>query len=151
MSILHISLTARDAPALARFYREALGFTERRRPTRLTGAKVWRGNGLPGVDLTAWWLDPPGARGAFLEILAYDVTLSRPLSGVNEPGFGHLALAVPDLDAAVEQVLRHGGSRQGEVTDFGTPETPCRLIYLRDPEGNLLELEQPDAAANPGE
>lgn len=35
-----------------------------------------------------------------------------------------------------------GGAQIGEVTDFGTADKPFLIAYARDPEGNVLELEQ---------
>ncbi|MCB1397976.1 MAG: VOC family protein [Rhodobacter sp.] len=142
MRLLHISMTARDAAALSGFYCKALGFVERRPATRLVGAAVSRGNGLPGVGLTAIWLCLPDDPGPFLEIMEFDRTVERSLPAVNEPGYAHLAFAVPDLSQAIARILKCGGSSQGEVTDLGSPGRPHRIIYMRDPEGNLLELEQ---------
>ena len=153
MSLSHISLTARDARGLAAFYEAALGCLPRRPLRVLTGEAVGRGNGLPGCSITSIWLSFPGLERPFLEILEIEAApdpgpdpASHATRGgaplVNEPGLGHLAFAVPDLQAAIALVLAEGGTRQGEVTDFGTPEAPCRMIYLRDPEGNLVELEE---------
>ena len=142
MKLTHISLTARDARRLSAFYVEALGFRERRPPRRLSGDAVARGNGLPGVSLTSHWLTLPEGTGPFLEIMEYSETLTRPRPEVNAPGYGHLAFAVPDLAAAVDAVLRAGGTMQGEITNLGTEAAPCRVVYVRDPEGNILELEQ---------
>ncbi len=143
MKLAHLSLTARNADRLAAFYQSALGFTERRPPKRLSGETVWRGNGLPGVEIYAIWLNISGPEAPFLEIMQYAPMAERPAPEVNAPGFGHMALAVPDLAATVERVLRCGGSLQGEITDFGTQARPHLIVYLRDPEGNILELEQP--------
>lgn len=143
MRLSHISLTARNADALAAFYRGVFGLIDRRPPKRLSGAAVARGNGLPGAEIYALWLALPDDPGPFLEILEYDPPASRPGPGVNDPGFGHLAFAVPDLRATLETARRLGGSLQGQITNFGTPEAPNWIVYIRDPEGNILELDQP--------
>ena len=142
LKLSHVSLTARDADELSAFYIAVFGVIERRPSMRLSGKAVWRGNGLPGVDITSVWLDLPGAQGPFLEILAYDKTSDRPVPAVNDPGLGHLAFEVRDIHATVDSVLRSGGAMQGEVTNFGTDDAPCLIVYMRDPEGNILELEQ---------
>lgn len=80
--------------------------------------------------------------GPFLEILQYSQMVGRPKPAVNEPGFGHLAFEVDDLTESVGNVLRFGGSLQGQITNLGTAETPFLVVYVRDPEGNILELEQ---------
>ena len=142
LSLSHISLTARDARGLATFYEAALGCTPRRPLRELKGETVGRGNGLPGCTITSIWLNFPGLARPFLEILELDPPSPRAAPKVNEPGLGHLAFTVPDLDAAKALVLALGGSRQGMITDFGTPEAPLRMIYLRDPEGNLINIFQ---------
>lgn len=144
MKVLHISLTARHADALARFYREAFGFFDRRPPKRLSGDIVSRGNGLPESNIYSIALNPPGGKGPFLEIMEYDKAFERQMPTVHEPGFSHLALGVIDLQASIGRVLRSGGSMQGKVTNFGTKDRPYLIVYVRDPEGNILELEQSD-------
>lgn len=142
MRLKHISLTARDADRLAAFYRETFGFEDRRPPKRLSGEAVSRGNGLPSTEIYAIWLNVTGQDDPFLEIMEYSETISRPWPAVNELGYGHVALEVHDLTAVVENVLHFGGSLQGEITNFGTGEKPLLIVYARDPEGNILELEQ---------
>lgn len=141
MKLTHISLTAKDAIALAAFYKSVFGFMDRRPPRRLSGEMVYRGNGLPGVDILVIWLALPGSTTPFLEIMQYDQQPERPWPAVNAPGFGHLAFEVPDLEEVVDRVMKSGGTLQGQVTDFGTKGAPNLLLYVRDPEGNILELE----------
>lgn len=143
MRISHISLTARDAYALSKFYREVFGFAALRPPRRLSGEAVSRGNGLPGSDIYVIWLSLPGSDGPFLEIMQYAETLDKPAPSVNEPGYGHLAFEVSNVDQTVENVVRSGGELQGKVTNFGTRESPHLIVYVRDTEGNILELAQP--------
>lgn len=143
MRLKHISLTARNADGLAGFYRDTFGLLERRPPKRLSGETVSRGNGLPNSKITVVWLNLADDGGPFLEIMEYDETIRKPKPAVNEPGYGHLAFEVEDLTVVVEKVLRFGGSLQGEITNFGTDEWPLLITYVRDPEGNILELEQP--------
>lgn len=142
MRLSHISLTARDADALSKFYREVFGLVDRRPPTRLAGDHVSRGNGLANSDIYAIWLNSPDDQGPFLEIMEFNEATERSEPLVNEPGFSHLAFEVPDLQASIDSVLRSGGTLQGEVADFGTDERPHLILYVRDPEGNILELEQ---------
>lgn len=141
MRLSHISLTARDAAALGGFYAEVFGYRERRPAKRLSGASVSRGNGLKDADIYSIWLALPDDPGPFLEILEYTPTLNRGRPEVNAPGFDHLAFVVNDLNRVLRDVLRCGGAMQGEVTNFGSAEAPVLIVYVRDPEGNLLELE----------
>ncbi|WP_371810452.1 VOC family protein [Ruegeria sp. HKCCD8929] len=137
-----MSLTARDADELSAFYRGAFGFVDLRPPRRLSGDVVSRGNGLPNSDIYSLWLNLPDHHEPFLEIMEYAETVSRPIPAVNEPGYGHLAFEVLDLIKTIERALRLGGSLLGDVSNFGTEEQPHLIVYIRDPEGNILELEQ---------
>lgn len=146
MRLSHVSLTARDAKALSSFYKEAFGLADLRPPRRLCGETVSRGNGLANSDIYVVWLSPPETARPFLEIMQYDHTLDRSVPAVNEPGFGHLAFEVPDLSDTLEKVLRLGGKLQGKNANFGTKEDPHLIVYVRDPEENIIELEQPRTA-----
>ena len=113
-----------------------------RLPKTLSGEKVSRGNGLPDVDIYSVWLKLPGSDGPFLELLQYEKMPDRPLPQVNAPGYGHIAFEIQDIDRTIAAILQSGGQKIGEITNFGSTEAPVLLIYMRDPEGNILELEQ---------
>jgi predicted enzyme related to lactoylglutathione lyase len=49
---------------------------------------------------------------------------------------------VDDIGNTISDIVEAGGSQIGEITDFGTPQKPYLIVYARDPEGNVLELEQ---------
>jgi catechol 2,3-dioxygenase-like lactoylglutathione lyase family enzyme len=135
-------MVARDAGALAAFYGRVFGCEEVRAPRALTGAAVWRGNGLHGVDIISVWLSLPGVEGPFLEILEYGETRNRARPRVNEPGYGHIAFEVEDIGATMAGIVAAGGTGQGEITTLGTGAAQSRAVYMRDPEGNLIELEE---------
>lgn len=143
MKLLHVSLTARHADALSAFYREAFGFITKREPRRLSGDIVARGNGLANGDIYQIWLEPPHASDVFLEIMQYEPMIDRDRPVVNAPGYGHLAFEVQNIQEVVKDVLRFGGSLQGKITNFGSEDRPYLIVYVRDPEGNIIELEQP--------
>ena len=105
-----------------------------------------RGNGLPDNDIYSIWLNLPTGNEPFLEIMEYTTTCDRGVPAVNDPGYGHLAFEVCDLYQTIEKLLQFGGDLQGDVTNFGTEERPHLIVYARDREGNLLELEQPSTA-----
>lgn len=142
MRLAHVSLTVRDADRLAQFYRDAFGLVDRRPPKKLTGQAVARGNGLPGSDIRSIWLCAQETPRPFLEILEYTPAAQADPRAVNAPGWGHLALDVTDLRATIDAVLRLGGSLQGEITTLRGPDHAYEIVYVRDPEGNVVELEQ---------
>jgi catechol 2,3-dioxygenase-like lactoylglutathione lyase family enzyme len=60
-------------------------------------------------------------------------------------GWDHLALEVADVDAAYDELASRGVSFAVPPEDFPpAPATPTmRIAFLRDPDGNLVELVQP--------
>ena len=65
-----------------------------------------------------------------------------PPNPVNRPGFGHIAFAVPDVEAARSTVLAEGGGTVGEVVTSQTADgRRVTWTYVTDPEGNIVELQ----------
>ncbi|QLD84413.1 VOC family protein [Natronomonas halophila] len=129
----HVGLTVSDLDRALEFYRDTLGFPVLDR---------FEVSGEAFADVT----DIDSAAGSFVHLDAGDVRLElveyEPMGAdhtrpdINQPGAAHLALAVEDADAAFEalpeSVEQVGGPR---TTDSGT-----RLGFVRDPDGNLVEL-----------
>lgn len=143
MNLTHINIVARDAKKLAQFYKAIFKCDYAREPRVLTGPKVSRGNGLPNSELLSIWLKFPGCDTPFLELHEHKVSHPRAFPKVNEPGFGHLSFQVADIRKVTSEIIDAGGEPLGEITDFGGPDEPLLIVYIRDPEGNILELEQP--------
>ncbi|MEI3852060.1 MULTISPECIES: VOC family protein [Ensifer] len=142
MKLAHINLVARDADALAAFYMNVLKCEPLREPRMLSGEKVSRGNGVANSEIYTIWLKFPALDRPFLEIHEHKAIHDRSQPRVNEPGFGHLSFQMDDIRAVLSEVIQAGGSQIGEITDFGTKDKPYLIAYARDPEGNILELEQ---------
>ena len=76
-----------------------------------------------------------GFDGAWLQVGNQQVHL---VAGAEPPGGGHFALAVDDLDGVVSE-LRTAGLRVSDPVAVGRG----RQAFLKDPGGNLVELNQP--------
>ncbi|TQV83818.1 VOC family protein [Denitrobaculum tricleocarpae] len=142
MKFSHVSLVARDRDRLADFYTAVFECEDRVERWTMSGEQVSKGNGVANSKIYAAWLSLPGADDQFLEVLQYENFEDRPTPAVNQPGLGHLCFEVEDIHATSAAILAAGGAPLGEVTDLGTPQSPVLCVYLRDPEGNVLELEQ---------
>jgi catechol 2,3-dioxygenase-like lactoylglutathione lyase family enzyme len=126
----HVVLRVRDPERMARFYCEVLGCTlERNRPD------------LGLVQLRA------GA--ALIDLVDVAGELGR--AGGAAPGqegrnLDHFALRIEPFDAqALARHLGAHGVAPGEVkTRFGA-EGDGPSMYIRDPEGNVVELKGPPA------
>jgi lactoylglutathione lyase len=142
---VHTNLIARDWRRLAQFYREVFG-CELKGPERdLSAAWLDRVNSVPNARLSGVHLRLPGYddNGPTLEIFCYDQLIERGLPRANECGFGHIAFAVDDVDKALEAVIAAGGGAVGEIATAEVKDVGLiRLVYARDPEGNIVELQK---------
>ena len=61
-----------------------------------------------------------------------------PIESHARRGYGHFALAAPDIDGVFAGALDAGASSVIEPSP--SPEPGVRFAFLADPEGNLVEL-----------
>ncbi|MBO9450429.1 VOC family protein [Tropicibacter sp. R16_0] len=125
---------------LADFYRQVFGCSNLRAPRTLSGRDVDRGMGLSGVEIRSVWLSMPGSDEVFLELFQFASPGEGAVGFANTPGYAHIAFDVSDLRASCDAITKAGGTSLGEITNLGTNETPYRAVYMRDPEGNIIEL-----------
>jgi predicted enzyme related to lactoylglutathione lyase len=141
---VHTNLVARDWRSLARFYESVFGCVPVLPERDLSGAEMEAGTGVPGAHLRGMHLRLPGTgpNGPTLEIFEYSQPAADVRSLVNRPGFGHIAFAVDSVRNAREQVLSNGGTPVGEVVTVAiSPTLQVTWCYVRDPEGNIIELQ----------
>ena len=73
-----------------------------------------------------------------------------PPPAANRTGFTHIAFGVDDVHAAREAVLAAGGQAVGTVESVEVPGAgTITWTYVRDPEGNLIELQRRDIESRP--
>jgi catechol 2,3-dioxygenase-like lactoylglutathione lyase family enzyme len=140
----HVNVTGTDWRRLAAFYEDLFG-CELVPPERdYRGSDLESATGVPGAHLTGAHLRLPGhgANGPTIEIYQYDGVQPGSDPRVDRAGWGHVAFQVPDVAAALAEVLAAGGGRVGEVitstTADGRRVTWC---YATDPDGNIVELQ----------
>ena len=141
----HVNLVARDWRKLAGFYERVFGCLPVPPERDLQGPWLEKATGLEGAQLRGLHLRLPGhgQSGPTLEIFEYEPGLAAPEKTVNRPGFGHIAFAVEEVGAAREAVLAAGGGEVGPLTTVPIPGAgTITFVYLRDPEGNILELQR---------
>jgi catechol 2,3-dioxygenase-like lactoylglutathione lyase family enzyme len=141
----HVNIVAANWRKLANFYRDALD-CEIVPPERdLSGDWIDKAVGVKGTRIRGIHVRLPGhgENRSTIEILQYDKNESKPLPPLaNREGFGHIAFEVDDVQAAMQKVLEHGGKRIGEIaTGFVPGAGQDTLVYLADPEGNIVELQ----------
>ena len=135
----HVGVTVDDLEAVQAFFLD-LGF-EREGGTVVEGEVVDRINGLDGVRAEIAMVRTPDRTGR-LELVKYHAPAhddgAQPLPP-NRPGFRHICIEVDDVDAIVGRLRDEGLDTVGEVQDYGNI---YRLVYVRGPEGLIVELAQ---------
>ena len=137
--VQHVAISTTDLDRAVAFWAE-LGFREVRRWDWSTGNAVI--NGFLGLADSA-------ARAALLEghdsgVEIFEFVVPRPPGGDERPvhrlGFTHLCLEVDGIDAEV------GRLRAAGMTFWDDPVTDPsgrRMVYGRDPDGNVIEMVEP--------
>lgn len=141
---VHTNLIARDWRSLADFYTRVFGCVAVPPERDYSGPDLEAGTGLSGARLRGAHLRLPGhgAQGPTLEIFQYGESKDEGPAAINQPGFAHIAFNVPDVADARAEVLSSGGSAIGEVVTLSTRDgSRVTWCYVRDPEGNAIELQ----------
>ncbi|MCX6900076.1 MAG: VOC family protein [Verrucomicrobia bacterium] len=118
--IEHIGILARDSAALARWYRETLGW-----------AVVLDNKETPPAFFLAT------KNGGLIEIIPCKKAWPETTPALSDPGLRHLAIVVDDFDKAYAVL-------QAKKVNFIEPPKEgaggAKVVFFRDPEGNILHL-----------
>ena len=141
---VHTNIISGDWERLARFYETVFGCTRVLPERDMSGAWIEKGTGVEGAHVRGAHLRMPGygADGPTLEIFQYNIGTAGAAKPVNETGIAHIAFLVEDVEAALAEVLSHGGSRLADVVRREIAGVGLlTFVYARDPDGNILELQ----------
>ncbi len=141
----HVNLVVDDLPSMAEFYERVFGLRVERRAT-ISGPWIEAATGYADVVADVVYLDADA--GAGIELIRYRTPEgSRPdeLGEPNTKGIRHVAFRVQGLDSIVSAAKEAGVEFLSEIQDVAAGQVDFgdqrkRLVYCRDPEGNLLEL-----------
>lgn len=114
----HAAIRVRDLDAAVRFYRDTLGI-----PVQFSRGVPARPDAVffPGLQLVRAGSQDPTEKGVF----------------------DHVGLAVRNLDDVVNTLTAAGIPLDVPLTDLSQEfGTRVRLVFIRDPEGNRIELVQ---------
>jgi catechol 2,3-dioxygenase-like lactoylglutathione lyase family enzyme len=138
----HVNIVARDWRALAAFYQEVFGLEPSGAERDISGEWVDRATGLTGAHITGRHYRLPGG-AATLEIFSYVEPKEQTEPSADRLGFGHIAFRVDDVPATLERLLAAGGQRLGDIAHADVSgESHLEVVYARDPEGNIVELQR---------
>lgn len=128
----HVGLTVSNLERAIEFYRDGLGFPLLDR-FEVSGEAFSTVVGIENAAGTFAHLDAGAVR---LEVVEYDPKADETSAELNQPGASHVGIAVDDVDAFLEGLPE-------SVEPMSEPRTTAsgtRLVFLRDPDGNLIEL-----------
>jgi catechol 2,3-dioxygenase-like lactoylglutathione lyase family enzyme len=140
--IHHVAINVHDFDRMLQFYTEAFGFEPTHAP------QAWRENVLMDAAI-----DVKGSAGravmlragtCYLELFEYAApepsvtTALRPF----DKGYTHFCLDVTDIADTCERLKAFGMTFHDDPVNFG----PARAIYGRDPEGNIIEIQELEAS-----
>lgn len=142
--IHHVGITVADADRSLRFYRDLLGMKVLG-DNRLTQASVATLLGADSIDVRIVDLDT--SDGRIVELLEYATPRGTHVDYASrDSGTAHVAFEVADLETIRARIEALGGSviSRAAVTAGDTEGifAGVRLLYVRDPDGMILELVQ---------
>lgn len=144
----HVNLVASDWRRLAAFYQEVFGCRPVPPERHLEGEWLSQATGVPNAALEGVHLRLPGGgdSGPTLEVFQYSTLVGGDLSpAANRKGFSHIAFEVGDVGEVLDRVRAHDGSAIGEIVSRDISGTGrITFAYVRDPEDNIIELQQWD-------
>lgn len=133
LSAHHVGVTVTDLEQAVEFYRDTLGFPVENEFS-ISGEEFATAVDVEDATGRFAHLDAGGVR---VELVEYEPEGEpQAESSVNQPGAKHLGFSVDDVDSLYE-------SLEGDVETLSEPQTTdtgSRILFVRDPEGNLVEL-----------
>jgi lactoylglutathione lyase len=135
VKLTHVRLLVKDYGACFRFYRDVMGFEP-----------IWgdESSGYADFDAGGAILALFG-RGEMAEVVG-DVELPTEALAQDTAA---LIFAVDEVDAATARLREQGATLVAAPAD--RPEWGIRTAHFRDPDGNLIEINEPLAEAKSGE
>jgi catechol 2,3-dioxygenase-like lactoylglutathione lyase family enzyme len=136
VGIDHMSFTVSDLEATNAFFAK-LGFESSRRYVS-SGPAADEGTGTDNADVDISWLSHPHG-GPKLELLRYQNEPTGKAAHNSQVGAAHLCLRVENVNAEYDRLSGEG------VTFVSAPhadEFGVVWVYMRDPDGNVVELVQ---------
>ncbi len=142
----HVSVTVADLERSLGFYHELLGI-----PVFGTGVEDSPSvTSIVGAGHARFrYADLNLGSGQILELLQYLSPKGTPHQpNVYDPGSGHLALRVDDLEAVVRRLLDAGIPTRSEPAVLEEPAwwAGAQVVYVTDPDGVAVELVQRPSA-----
>lgn len=136
VGIHHVGISVDDLERSLRFYRDLLGLGV----IAVTNEEdVGSVVGIAGAR--ARFADLDAGNGQLLELIEYRTGSRGSHPAANAAGTAHLSLRVRDLEAALGDLSAAGVDPLGETATLsGGIWEGCTVVYVRDPDGMIVEL-----------
>jgi predicted enzyme related to lactoylglutathione lyase len=141
----HTNLVANDWRRLMDFYVEVFQCEPVSTERDNKGPAFEALTGLVGGSVRGRHVRLPGhgENGPTLEIFQFHRNDPAQSTSLARPGFAHLAFEVQDVEAKRQEILGWGGREVGQLVTLDIPGAGrLTLIYMTDPEGNIVELQR---------
>ncbi len=144
MRFAHTNIVSTNWKKLADFYVKTFNCSIVPPVRNQSGEWLDKGTGLKNAKLEGAHLLLPGygENGPTLEIYQYEHIEDQEYILPNKRGFGHIAFEVDNVTIVLDNLVLNGGEVFGKITKRkveGVGE--ITFVYVRDPEGNLIELQ----------
>ncbi len=138
-----LTLWVKDIDESLAFYTDVMGF-------EVVMRTEWRDreiiDRMIGLDRSAARQVMLKTGNAYLELFQYESPTPRPAAPERDPswhGYTHFCIDVVDIDAEYERLSRNGMSFHAPPpTSEEHGHSRLRSIYARDPDGNIVELQE---------
>lgn len=139
----HTNIVAKDSQKLIRFYKEVFHCRSIGETRDMRAQWIDDVSGLENAHIVGEHLGLPGfdENSPTLEIFSFDSMVEAEDSPLNRCGLSHLAFEVDDVEETIQAVLQAGGSQLGKVIKATYPGKIATRVFVRDPEGNLVEVQ----------
>ncbi|MDX2381321.1 MAG: VOC family protein [Acidimicrobiia bacterium] len=141
--IHHVAISTNDLDRLVTFYTDVFGFEPVMKTQWRDRPVIDRMIGLQGSAARQVMLK---AGNAYLELFEYETpggASADPDRPASDRGYTHFCVDVTDIDAEYERLSAAGmqfNSTPPTTEDLGGAR--LRAIYGRDPDGNIVELQE---------
>ena len=158
----HTNIVAKDWKKVVSFYENVFRMKVVGPKRNLKGDFVDKGVGYKNATICGVHMIMPGfddidSNPPTLEIFEYDgdITINddqylknSKMRPIYEQGIGHLAFEVEDIETAIRLIEHHGGSMLSDSNEISSHNVKgqglLKWCYVRDNEGNIIELQQWD-------
>lgn len=142
-AFVHVGLTVSDIDRSVEFYKKYFGFEVEfsgKFPDGFFDAKptLYRLNA--GAESKIAIINSPD--GVALELFQFLDQTPFKAAQWNTPGYHHICLKVEDMHTKYQEMIADGVEFYFEPDYMGDPKDNRYWVFLKDPDGNMIELQQ---------